>query len=115
MKRKLIAGLAGIFMMVGLMMTAQAENKGAAEIVLNGGKTGNVPFPHHRHQSVLADCNACHDLFPQQQGVIHALKSENKMKSKTVMNNCQKCHRQTAKEGKKSGPVSCKQCHAIKA
>jgi hypothetical protein len=114
MKRTLIAVLVVVLATAGLFMVAQAQNKGASDIVLNGGKSGNVPFPHHRHQEVVADCNACHELFPQQSGVIDELKATKKLQKKTVMNNCQKCHRKTKKAGMKSGPIGCKKCHSIK-
>ena len=88
------------------------ENKGAKEMSLFGGKSGNVPFPHHRHQEVAGDCNICHALFPQQSGIIRQLKAEGKLKKKQVMNKlCTKCHKQKKKAGEKSGPVTCKSCH----
>ena len=88
------------------------DNKGAESITLDGGSRGVVPFPHHRHQSALGDCNACHTLFPQEQGAIVRLKQEGKLVSKQVMNkHCIKCHRTEKKAGKKAGPVSCAKCH----
>ncbi|MDI6687292.1 MAG: hypothetical protein QME06_03625, partial [Desulfobacterales bacterium] len=41
------------------------ENQGAKDIALDGGKKGNVDFPHHLHQNATGSCNACHDLFPK--------------------------------------------------
>ena len=52
------------------------ENQGAAKIALDGGTRGVVTFPHHTHQNVLKDCQACHTLFPQEQGGIERLKKE---------------------------------------
>ncbi|MGD2269745.1 MAG: cytochrome c3 family protein [Desulfobacterales bacterium] len=111
MKAKAIAVL-----VIGLLMTAAVslavENKGAKEISLFGGKSGNVPFPHHRHQETIGDCKICHGLFPQQAGIIRQLKAEGKLKKKHVMNKlCTKCHKQKKKAGEKSGPVTCKSCH----
>ena len=104
----LAAALAGL--------AVAGEEKGAALMVLNGGKSGNVPFPHALHQATLSDCQQCHDLFPQQAGSIDGLKSDGTLKSKQVMNQkCTKCHRKLKKAGQKTGPVSCKKCHSIKS
>ena len=88
------------------------ENKGAKELEMPGGVRGIVPFPHHRHQNALGNCDVCHTLFPQVRGSIEKLKAEGKLKRKHVMNKlCTKCHRQRIKAGKKSGPISCSTCH----
>ncbi len=90
-----------------------AENKGAKEIQLNGGTRGPVPFPHERHQEVVGDCRACHDLFPQEPGAIDSLKSQEKLAQQQVMNKlCLQCHRAKKAAGKtKYGPLTCSQCH----
>jgi len=73
---------------------------------------GNVYFPHHMHQDNIKDCNVCHNLFPQQAGVIQDLKNLEKLKKKQVMNKkCLKCHRAKKKAGEKTGPTSCSKCH----
>ena len=87
------------------------QNKGAATIVLQGGSSGNVSFPHHRHQNALGDCNLCHGLFPQNAGSAERLKAEGKLKKKEVMEQCRTCHRKRADKGKRAGPTSCKGCH----
>jgi len=89
-----------------------AQNKGAEDIILPGGKTGNVPVKHHLHQNILGDCNLCHNLFPQNAGIIQKLKDEGKLEKKKVMNQCQKCHREKTNAGLKTGPVTCKSCHS---
>jgi hypothetical protein len=89
-----------------------AQNKGAKEIIIPGGTTGNVPVKHHLHQKVLGDCNLCHSLFPQTAGIIQKLKDEGKLEKKKAMNNCLKCHREKTNAGLKTGPVTCKSCHA---
>lgn len=91
-----------------------AQNAGAAEMTLSGGKTGDVPFPHGRHQTALGDCGACHGLFPQEKGVVDAMKAQGKIKSKAVMGQCVNCHKTMTKSGEKTGPVSCRACHSIK-
>ena len=96
------------------VFSAQAMERGAEDMVLSGGKRGEVPFPHHRHQDALKDCQICHKLFPQEEGVIEALKAKGELKKKKVMNNCTSCHKKMAKAGQKSGPKSCKDCHVKK-
>ena len=92
--------------------TKKTLDKGAEEIVLYGGTQGQVFFPHLRHQTKLADCQTCHDLFPQEKGSIDKLKAEGSLKSKQVMNTyCIKCHRAEKRAGNASGPTICSKCH----
>lgn len=108
-------GLVLACLLAAACLTAAQENKGAEEIKLYGGKKGDVLFPHHRHQAALEDCLTCHDIFPQETGSIDRLKAEGALKKKQVMNRkCTKCHRVLKKEGKPSGPTSCKKCHTVK-
>ncbi|MDP2861255.1 MAG: cytochrome c3 family protein [Desulfobacterales bacterium] len=111
MKRrtKVVILMAG-FLLVSTLLWAQ--NKGAKEIVIPGGTTGSVSVRHHVHQNILGDCNLCHNLFPQTAGIVQKLKDEGKLEKKKVMNQCQKCHREKVNAGLKSGPVTCKGCHA---
>jgi cytochrome c7-like protein len=110
--------LAALFFATGSAATEnwpiQQENKGEAQMVLSGGKTGNVPFPHHAHLGTLTDCKPCHELFPQENGAIEKLKEKGLLKKKLVMKTCQKCHRKAKKAGEKSGPTGCKDCHRIR-
>jgi hypothetical protein len=99
----------GIF---AFSMVSAAVDKGAGKMVLNGGKTGNVHFPHGVHQATLKDCNLCHQLFPRNQGIIDSLKNDGKLKKKQVMKQCQTCHRKMKKAGAKTGPTRCKACHS---
>jgi hypothetical protein len=106
------ASLILVFFIMAVSMVALAtENRGAETMVLYGGKSGKVPFPHAAHQDNLKDCAICHDLFPQQQGAIEDFKKAGKLKKKKVMRQCTRCHRKTAKAGQKSGPTRCKTCH----
>jgi hypothetical protein len=88
-----------------------AQNKGAKQIILFGGATGDVTFKHQLHQDSLGDCNLCHNLFPQTPGIVQKLKKDGKLANKKVMNQCTKCHREKINAGSKSGPVTCKGCH----
>jgi len=105
-----------LFFVFGILFFAAlvpaVENKGAEHLSLYGGKTGEVPFPHHQHQKALGDCKICHDIFPQESGSIERLKAQGKLKKKLIMNTqCIKCHKAKKNEGEKTGPTSCKQCH----
>ena len=95
--------------------TIQKTNRGDATMVIDGGKTGDIPFSHHLHQDKLGGvCEACHNLFPQKKGAIAALQESGQLAKKEVMKQCQKCHRRLKHEGKKSGPIGCRDCHQIK-
>jgi hypothetical protein len=101
-----------LLVVMGACAAVALENKGAETFTLDGGSRGVVPFPHYRHQNALADCNACHTLFPQEQGAIMRLKQEGKLAAKQVMNkHCIKCHRSEKRAGKSAGPLSCAKCH----
>jgi uncharacterized membrane protein len=103
-----IVGLAGAY-------TIQTDDKGEAQMTLDGGKNGPVPFPHRAHQTALGDCKICHELFPQKAGAIDDLKASGELKPKQIMNkHCTKCHRQMKHEGKKTGPTTCTACHVKK-
>jgi len=101
--------LMGVFLFFSTFLWAQ--NKGAGQIILFGGATGNVTFKHQLHQDSLGDCNLCHNLFPQTPGIVKKLKEDGKLANKKVMNQCTKCHREKINAGSKSGPVTCKGCH----
>ena len=79
MKLRLILLLISIIALPAGAMTAgsmASQNKGAENIKMEGGKRGNVPFPHWQHQAKLNDCQVCHTVFPQEAGSIEALKAE---------------------------------------
>jgi hypothetical protein len=98
-----------------IAVSLASENPGAENIVLKGGKRGEVPFPHRQHQKNLGDCQICHSVFPQDPGAIVKLKAEGTLKKKYVMNKlCTKCHKKMKKAGQKSGPTSCAKCHVKK-
>ena len=47
-------------------LSVSGQNKGSANMILEGGNTGNVPFPHQQHQLILEEsCEVCHRIFPQ--------------------------------------------------
>ncbi len=89
---------------------ANTSNK-IKNFVLDGGNRGNIFFPHETHQKALGDCTKCHSLFPQKAGSINTLIKSGNLKKKQVMKHCRECHRAMSREGKKTGPTSCKKCH----
>jgi hypothetical protein len=109
MKKKLaIAFILGTFLPASI---AAIENMGREKMVLHGGASGDVPFPHHGHQTALKDCNPCHSLYPQVSGSIEKMQAEGKLKKKQAMNQCKTCHRNRTAQGQKAGPVKCRDCH----
>ena len=111
MRSKTIVLLIISVIIFSVALAAEVQNKGVSDITLDGGGKGNINFPHRSHQDTLGDCNICHDIFPQKQGIIQDLKAQEKLKKKQVMNHCRGCHRNMAEAGKKAGPTSCKKCH----
>ncbi len=111
MKSKLtIIFIIGII--IAPLLVLADQNRGASEILLSGGRKGNVSFPHHVHQVVLKDCTKCHNLFPQASGSIEKLKADKKLKAKLVMKECKNCHKAKKRAGEKTGPIGCKACHS---
>lgn len=111
---KSVALLAIVLLAAGslISLAAPPQNPGAPEMMLEGGTSGKVPFPHLRHQQKLTDCNQCHLKFPQTPGAIEALKTEGKLAKKEVMNTmCTKCHQEKKRAGELSGPTTCTTCH----
>ena len=114
MTRILIWLLVGTFCFSGFLFAYEATGGNGADIIIfEKIRMNPVAFPHHRHHAVLEnDCNACHDLFPKQPGVIRELISQKKLQHQQVMNSkCIACHKLKAAEGKKAGPVKCTECH----
>jgi len=116
LKQFIVLGLVVAWAITGAVGWAgNPPGEGADQMVLTGGKSGNVPFPHHRHQANQADCMVCHGLFPQEAGAVDRLKGAGQLQAKQVMNKlCVKCHRTQKKAGEKSGPTKCNTCHQKK-
>ena len=107
-----LISIAAIVIGSSVAFSDKDQNKGADSIEMEGGTRGKVPFPHHRHQENLGDCTICHSVFPQKSGGIEELKAQGQLKKKYVMNKlCTKCHKETRKAGRKTGPLTCSKCH----
>ena len=72
--------LASVVALTAAISIPAVENKGEDQITIYGGSRGNVPFPHHRHQEALTDCNICHATFPQKKGAIEEMKKSGEIK-----------------------------------
>jgi hypothetical protein len=112
---QLLAVAVVLILTTGAWAAEAVKNGGAEQIPLKGGRRGVVPFPHHRHQKVLGDCNICHSLFPQELGGIERLKAEGKLVKQQVMKkHCIKCHKTLKRQGDRTGPTTCAKCHIRK-
>lgn len=110
--KKTGAILATAILLLVVAALAAEKNMGAPILVIPGGKKPPVTLPHEAHQAALQeDCNSCHNLFPQVAGSIEKLKEEGALKKMQVMKQCQGCHKDFVKAGKKAGPVKCDECH----
>ena len=107
-----LTAMAVLVIGVSVWSSDKEPDKGAENIEMDGGRSGRVPFPHHRHQKTLGDCAICHSVFPQEAGSIEALKANGQIAKKHVMNKlCTKCHKEEKKAGRQSGPTTCTTCH----
>jgi len=89
-----------------------AQNQGSKEIIINGGKMGNITFPHYTHHGVIQDCMVCHVSFSKEPGALDKAKVQGTLKKKQVMyETCLKCHKAKKNTGEISGPIKCKGCH----
>lgn len=105
--------------------TAAGKEGGRPDLILIDGlasfgplESTPVPFLHDLHAEIVQkegrDCTACH--LEKAEGIL----SQKYMRledtdRKTVMDvyhdNCLACHKETARSGKPSGPVTCGECH----
>lgn len=105
--------LVTLIFIIGLTGYAVSQDKGSETVIFEKGRMSAVTFLHHMHQQKLNnDCNACHDLFPMQEGIIKEMIAEEKLKKQQVMNSkCVACHKERIKQGLAAGPKTCTGCH----
>lgn len=111
MARTTLFFLAAMALAVCVNASGSGEPRGAANMVLPGGRFGDIPFPHKRHQAVLPKCTGCHDMFPKAPGAIASLKAQGKLARRQVMGLCTSCHFDRARRDQKAGPTRCGGCH----
>jgi len=81
-----------------------------------------VQFYHDRHTSALKEegCGTCHpnDEKKKERFVFTYPKTKSENSSKSLMksyhSNCLGCHKEMAGEGKKTGPLTCGECHVAR-
>ena len=106
--RTVIGGAGLLLLWAG---SACAENQGAATIVLRSEDFDSVHLSHILHEIKLGDCQLCHKLYAKETDAIEKSVRAGVLKRKQVMDQCEECHAETAIDGKKSGPTSCRGCH----
>jgi Class III cytochrome C family len=123
------------FLMVFLILFVGVYGSGAQEatMVLRNKEVFQklqrppVTFSHDKHSQLYPDCIQCHHDYEYKDGKkenlwggegqpcseCHKLdKVDKKLPLRTAFHeNCMNCHRQLEKEGKKSGPATCGECH----
>jgi len=80
-----------------LAVLCSAETGFAADRIELPSESGNVVFPHKKHQESVRDCKVCHKTSPG------TIKEAGQFRPHTL---CIGCH-----EKGKPGPVSCANCH----
>jgi hypothetical protein len=89
-----------------------------------------VKFTHEDHMNVYPNCTECHHVYQikdgkkvntwsgEEQKCSECHKLDDTGKTLSLMNayhqNCTGCHRDLSKEGKKTGPAACGECHVQK-
>ncbi len=116
--RSLAAACIMGFVCIGLLLPAfssgqkEKAGQGAGMIPLDAGRQPQVLFPHHLHQKATKSCSVCHSTFPKKRSAIRTLQEKGELARQEVMNQvCLACHREKARAGETSGPVSCNKCH----
>ncbi len=120
MKRLVMAILAGVFLFaVSFALTAGEMPKAPEKVTIKEiqKKKPPVTFNHKAHAEKFG-CKECHHKWkgegtPQKCSECHKAKKSGKApKAKKVYHKrCKGCHKKMKKEGKKTGPTSCKKCH----
>lgn len=102
----------GIVLFIVLLATILSAGAEEGELVLDGGRKGDVPFPHGLHQKTVESCNVCHAKFPQKNGTIKKRVGNGTLQKMEIMKDCMNCHKELSAEGKPAGPErSCAACH----
>ena len=118
MKKSILAvGLLACFILSVLMVSGVFAAKDVVELNASQGK---VTFTHKKHAEALKiDCIKCHHTWKagETSGKLcdecHKAKAEGKaVAAKDAFHkDCKGCHDEKKKEGNKSAPTLCTQCH----
>ncbi len=117
MRKLLMALLVGVFTLVVSLALIAAEAPEKVTIKEFAKKKAPVTFSHKVHADKFG-CKECHHKWdgkgtPHKCSECHKAKKEGKKPSakKAYHKKCKGCHKKMKKEGKKTGPTSCKKCH----
>lgn len=103
--KKILAMLVAVaFLAIGSVVIA---DNGPETVTLEGGKMGQITFPHTAHQAKVEDCTTCHH-----KGVdagkctsCHGVDAAAPKAKDAFHKQCKGCHKEMG------GPTSCKDCH----
>ena len=121
----------GLFLFSGFeaLVIAQEETYDISHKNIFGSlQRPSVSFPHEQHVEALEKlgCEACHHIFDQKTRTLvpadgeettcsdcHGLKKVDNTPGlrEAYHGSCTVCHRKLNRSGKKSGPVTCGECH----
>ena len=135
MKRKYVRALM-IMAATMIALTGSALRAQPDKMVLDSSKTSGrkgrpaVTFPHNQHVEAGLGCKDCHHIYENGKNVLDEGKLEagnqdircsschgSKVRpnlQKAFHGQCIGCHRKYQKEGKKTGPRFCGECHVKK-
>ncbi len=126
--RKGIMGILVIGVLVGFLTVSLAGPPDVIKIEhkYTAKKKGPVTLSHTKHvKEYKVACTECHHKWqkekekqPKKCSDCHKEKKEGKVLSlkRAFHKNCMGCHKNLAKQGKKTGPTTkCSKCHAKKA
>ena len=90
--------------------TAEAASDEPPELVEYTPEYGRVSFTHMKHMDDYEiDCADCH--HEDMEGGMSKCTNCHEPPKNALHKNCQGCHKDLEKEGKKTGPVKCRECH----
>ncbi len=114
---------------IGHLASAQEETYDLAHDEVFGKlQRPAVSFPHEEHMDLLEEegCGACHHEYDEEQGTLvpvedpdtgcaecHGAKKADGVPGlrEAYHGRCTGCHRDRAKAGEKTGPITCGECH----
>ena len=119
--------LAVLFMAIGWVGAQDATMVLKDTETFKGLQRPPVTFTHEKHAELYPDCVQCHHDYEYKDGKkqntwsgdgqscsqCHKLnQTDKKLPLRAAFHdNCTGCHRDLVKESKKSGPVTCGECH----
>lgn len=131
-QKRFLIGLTGVvfFLFFGQTLWAQPDTMMLKSSSFSKRERAPVSFPHNRHMEGGLSCKECHHRYDQGKNVLDETELEEgapgircqechgskvRLDLKTAFHRqCLDCHRTNKKEGKKTGPLFCGECHVKK-